>query len=168
MGLAIFGDETTFEPGRRTVRGIAAPGFTLVELMIVMVILGILAAMAIFNYAGMQTRAREASTESDIHPFQLAAEDYATRYDGIYADNASAVATVLVGMPAGSTFKNPFDESTGLGNRRVDQVTWTPTLASGTSKAGCVAYGDSVTTRYQNVGQGQEQRLLAVIRSGGN
>lgn len=62
----------------------AQNGFTLIELMIVVVIIGLLAAIAVPNYMSMRTRALEASVKSNMHTLQLVVEDYNTRTGGFY------------------------------------------------------------------------------------
>src|SRR5262252_4110016 len=91
-------------------------GFTLIELMIVVVIIGILAAIAIPNFIAMQVRAKEGSTKANMHTFQLAAEDYGVQHDGVYADATNIGGLLEPLLPqAGANFKNPFDGSTGSG-----------------------------------------------------
>jgi prepilin-type N-terminal cleavage/methylation domain-containing protein len=52
-------------------------GFTIVELLIVIVVIGILAAITIVAYNGIQDRARDVRTQSDIKNVYMIVEKYA-------------------------------------------------------------------------------------------
>ena len=141
-------------------------GFTLIELMIVVVVIGILAAIAIPNFIAMQMRAREGSTKANMHTVQLAAEDYSIQNDGNYAKTATEVLDLVPSYAGGIT--NPFDHSTGVTSAWVDQATWTLPMATGSTKAGVIAYGDSADKQmqYQVAGRGKNNDLPLVLSSG--
>lgn len=68
-------------------------GFTIIELLIVIVVIAILAALVIISYAGVQSRARDAERVSDIRAVQQGAELYNTN-NGAYPARANANANL--------------------------------------------------------------------------
>jgi type IV pilus assembly protein PilA len=72
----------------------ARKGFTLIELLIVVVIIGILAAVAIPKFAQTKAKAYEAAMKSDIKNAMTSAESF-------FSDN-----NTYVGLPAGTTSAN--------------------------------------------------------------
>ncbi len=76
-------------------------GFTIVELLIVIVIIGILAALVIIGYNGILSRARDADRTSDLKTLKTAIEQYGVDY-GYYpaagTDNIGYSADALLGL----------------------------------------------------------------------
>src|SRR6266540_3616129 len=80
-------------------------GFTLVELLVVMLILGLLAAIAIPAFFNQRDKAKDADAKAAVRTAQTAMETYSTDHDGNYA---SASATDLQGIePTLSTSVKP-------------------------------------------------------------
>lgn len=61
---------------RDRARGRGSPGFTLVELMIVMLIIGVLMAIAVPNYLSSLKGAKEAVLKEDLHVLRQAIDAY--------------------------------------------------------------------------------------------
>ncbi len=137
-------------------------GFTLVELMIVTVIIGVLAAIAVPNYISLEARAKEGSTKANMHTFQLAAEDYAVQNNGYYAPDAASV--VLVMPDGGTSFRNPFDKSIGLGGAWENRADLTIAC---TSTPGLTSYADDGAGRLYNIkGYGHRDSLPLILTEG--
>jgi prepilin-type N-terminal cleavage/methylation domain-containing protein len=135
-------------------------GFTLIEVMIVVIIIGILAAIVLPDYFTRLDRAREVSTKGNMHTLQLAAEDYAVEYGGSYSGvmDASHVANRL---PA--QFSNPFNKQTGAGVAWEDRASLS---AAPTLTPGIASYADSDTTVYNIKGAGRLGVLPIVLTNG--
>jgi len=72
-------------------------GFTLIELMVVIVIIAILAAVALPNFMGATERARESAVRSAMKTIQTALEMYATEHSGTYTDDLNGILPHLPG-----------------------------------------------------------------------
>ncbi len=78
-------------------------GFTLIELMIVVAIIGILAAIAIPQFASYRQRAFNSAAVSDLNTARLAEEAVYADYQQYGASAVSGTAGVTAGVPLVST-----------------------------------------------------------------
>ncbi|PKL75797.1 MAG: hypothetical protein CVV27_13535 [Candidatus Melainabacteria bacterium HGW-Melainabacteria-1] len=99
-------------------------GFTLVEMMVVVVILGILLTIGLVNLQSANTRAKEASLRSNMHSFQNLIELYSVDHNGFYPLD---VAAVINDPEIGSqellrSMQNPYTSLRGEGSAYDDDT----------------------------------------------
>lgn len=70
-------------------------GFTLMELLVVIAVLGVLATVAMVRLTGPERGARDSRRQSDLKQYQTSLEVYANRNNGTYPVVNGAAATVL-------------------------------------------------------------------------
>jgi type II secretion system protein G len=127
-------------------------GFTLVELLVVMLILGILAAIAVPSFFNQRDKARDADAKVGARTAQTAMETYATDNGGSYAAAVPAdLQTIeetlndytLTVVSAADTYTVTADSSTGntFSISRAAGGTTTQTCTT-VGVDGCPANGD--------------------------
>ena len=79
-------------------RGNNQKGFTLIELMIVIAIIGILAAIAIPNYLGYSCKAKQSEAKSSLGAIATCQEAYKAEFD-TYGSTTTSIGFTVKGTP---------------------------------------------------------------------
>ena len=119
-------------------------GFTLVELLVVMLILGLLAAIAIPSFFNQRDKARDADAKSGVRTAETAMETYATDNDGSYSGATVASLEGIEATLTDSDLQAPA-AATGAGDTAANSYTVTVNSANTPNTFSISRHSDGTT-----------------------
>ncbi len=118
-------------------------GFTLIELLIVVVIIGILAAIAIPKFAATKERAYVASMKTDLRNIVTAEEGYAGNNGGAYL--APSDSTKIATLGAQLSTGNSMSAGTAVAAAGAQAPGWNATIQSTNTGKKCYIFVGGAT-----------------------
>ena len=106
-------------------------GFTMIELLFVLIIIGVLTTIAVPTYLGQRGKAKDAAVKDSLHSIQIGVQSYALDNNDTYPPSVATKASLV--DPQGKSYvdnwpKNPFTnvdmkDSTALGDYTYSKPT---------------------------------------------
>jgi type IV pilus assembly protein PilA len=128
-------------------------GFTLIELLIVIIIIGILAAIAIPMFLGQRDKAKESAVKEGVHSIQVGVQSYAVdnndQYPAVAIVTQGSMGTYVDNWP-----KNPWSASGAY----MDQggSSWSD------GDKGNYYYDNPTSSAFRLVGYGKSKAVITV------
>jgi type II secretion system protein G len=121
-------------------------GFTLIELLIVIIIIGILAAIAIPMFLGQRDKAKESAVKEGVHSIQIGVQSYAVDNMDKYPA-ASGVTSTTMASYVDNWPKNP----------------WSNAAMTDADSQGNFTYSIPTSTSFRLIGHGKDNALIITV-----
>ena len=122
-------------------------GFTLIEIVVVVVVLGAIAAIAIPHYTGAKNKAYQAAMSADLHTAALIEEQYAAENHGQYFSGTATHDSPLNGFTPSKDMTVTFTSFNILGSQLGD---WIAIAHHGQSTENCEMRSGVITCTTDN------------------